>query len=124
MKLDDLKKLHQKKYRDEFGCFLVEGEHLVLELQKAASRDPRLAGCEVYVTHEYENWHGPFPTHRINSTQMAQLSETRTPQGIIARVPHLPATPPRQGETCMKRKTPAIWARFCVRSPGSAIFAA
>ena len=38
MKLDDVKKLQQKKYREEFGHFLVEGEHLVLELQKAASR--------------------------------------------------------------------------------------
>jgi len=35
MKFDDIKKLHQKKYRTEFGHFLVEGEHLVLELQKA-----------------------------------------------------------------------------------------
>ena len=34
MKLDELKKLQQKKYREEFGHFLVEGEHLVLELQK------------------------------------------------------------------------------------------
>ena len=39
MKFEDIKKLHQKKYRDEFGCFLVEGEHLVQELQKAATRD-------------------------------------------------------------------------------------
>ena len=35
MKIADLKKLHQKKFREEFGWFLVEGEHLVLELQKA-----------------------------------------------------------------------------------------
>ena len=30
MKLDDIKKLQQKKYRAEFGHFLVEGEHLDL----------------------------------------------------------------------------------------------
>jgi TrmH family RNA methyltransferase len=36
MKVDDVKKLHQKKYREEFACFLAEGEHLVLELEKAA----------------------------------------------------------------------------------------
>ena len=41
MKLEDLKKLHQKRYREEFGYFLVEGEHLVLELQKAALRNPQ-----------------------------------------------------------------------------------
>ena len=42
MKLDDIKKLHQKKYRAEFGHFLVEGEHLLLELQKAAEHNPQL----------------------------------------------------------------------------------
>ncbi len=40
MKLDDIKKLHQKKYRQSFGQFLVEGEHLVLELEKAAKQVP------------------------------------------------------------------------------------
>ena len=44
MKFEDLKKLHQKKYREEFGYFLVEGEHLVLELQKAAAREPAVTG--------------------------------------------------------------------------------
>ncbi|RZH97266.1 RNA methyltransferase, partial [Staphylococcus condimenti] len=44
MKFDDIKKLHQKKYRAEFGRFLVEGEHLVLELQKAALLNPLLQG--------------------------------------------------------------------------------
>ena len=37
MKFEDIKKLHQKKFREEFGCFLVEGEHLVQELQKAVA---------------------------------------------------------------------------------------
>ncbi len=44
MKLDDIRKLHQKKYRAEFGHFLVEGEHLALELQKAALHCERRRG--------------------------------------------------------------------------------
>jgi len=32
MKYEDIKKLHQKKFREELGHFIVEGEHLVLEL--------------------------------------------------------------------------------------------
>ena len=36
MKADDVKKLQQKKYRNEWRHFLVEGEHLILELHKAA----------------------------------------------------------------------------------------
>ena len=34
-KIKEIKKLNQKKYRDETGLFLIEGEHLVLEAYKA-----------------------------------------------------------------------------------------
>ena len=95
MKLDDLKKLHQKKYREASGYFLVEGEHLVLELQNAALQNPSLQGCELYVTGEHEHWRSPFAMHVINDRQMAQIAETKTPQGMIALVPMLPAIPPQ-----------------------------
>jgi len=87
MKFDDVKKLQQKKYRQEFGHFLVEGEHLVLELQKAATQNPALQYCDLYVTSAYENWPTTFSTHLINERQMAQIADTKTPQGIIALVP-------------------------------------
>ena len=98
MKLDDLRKLHQKKYRDALGYFLVEGEHPVLELQKAVARNSLLRGCELYVTKEHADWHSPFAVHVIGAIQMAQISDTRTPQGIVALVPMLPPAPPRDGE--------------------------
>ncbi|MCO6055331.1 RNA methyltransferase [Pseudomonas sp. MOB-449] len=91
MKLDDIKKLHQKKYRAEFGYFLVEGEHLLLELQKAALQNPLLQSSQLYVTGAYEHWQSPFETHVINDRQMAQIADTKTPQGILAVVP-MPAT--------------------------------
>ncbi len=98
MKFDDLRKLHQKKFRAALGYFLAEGEHLVLELQRAAARNPLLQACELYVTKEHAKWRGPFETHVISGTQMAQISETRSPQGIIALVPMLPPAPARAGE--------------------------
>jgi TrmH family RNA methyltransferase len=98
MKFEDLRKLHQKKFREEFGCFLVEGEHLVLELQKAALRDARLRASEVYLTREHELWASPLTTHLVNARHMAQISETRSPQGIAAVVPLLTAAAPIQGE--------------------------
>ncbi|WP_044870486.1 RNA methyltransferase [Pseudomonas sp. LFM046] len=91
MKFDDIKKLHQKKYRAEFGHFLVEGEHLLLELQKAALKNPLLQRSQLYVTGAYEHWQSPFETHVISDRQMAQIADTKTPQGIIALVP-MPAT--------------------------------
>lgn len=89
IKFDDIKKLHQKKYRSEFGYFLVEGEHLVLELEKAAQKNPSLAVSELFVTGEYEHWSSSFKKNLLTSKQMAQISDTKTPQGIVAVVPLL-----------------------------------
>jgi TrmH family RNA methyltransferase len=98
MKFEDVKKLHQKRYREELGHYLVEGEHLVLELQKAAERNPELLACELYLTKEHEDWRSPFVTHVIKAGQMAQLSDTKTPQGIVALVPILPPPAARKDE--------------------------
>lgn len=98
MKFEDIKKLHQKKFREELGHFVVEGEHLVQELEKAAARDPRLRGSEVYVTRDFAHWSSKLPMHIVQSKQMAQISETRSPQGIAAVVPLLTAPAARAGE--------------------------
>ena len=98
MKFEDIKKLHQKKFREEFDCFLLEGEHLVQELQKAAAHDARLRASEIYLTREYAHWTSPFPIHVVNSRHMTQLSETRSPQGIAAVVPLVAAPAPKPGE--------------------------
>jgi RNA methyltransferase, TrmH family len=98
MKFEDIKKLHQKKFRDELGHFVVEGEHLVQELQKAATHDARLRASEIYVTHEFGQWQSQLPVHVINARHMAQISETRSQQGIAAVVPLLAAPSSRTGE--------------------------
>jgi RNA methyltransferase, TrmH family len=98
MKFEDIKKLHQKKFRDELGLFVVEGEHLVQELQKAAMHDARLRTSEIYVTHEFGPWQSPLNVHVVNARHMAQISETRSQQGIAAVVPLLAAPMPRAGE--------------------------
>jgi TrmH family RNA methyltransferase len=95
MKLDDVKKLHQKKYRSQLGHYLVEGEHLVLELQKAERQQAAQTGARapvtLYVTDEYLKWskhlEADFTISIVTKKQMLQLSDTKTPQGIIACVP-------------------------------------
>jgi TrmH family RNA methyltransferase len=101
MKFEDVKKLHQKKFREELGHFLVEGEHLVQELQKAAMHDARLRQSEIYLTRDFSHWSGPLTTHVVNSKQMAQISETRSPQGIAAVVPLFTAAAPRAHERAL-----------------------
>ena len=132
MKFDDIKKLHQKKYREELGHFLVEGEHLVLELLKAAATNPLLQKSKLYVTDEHE-WRSALETHVISNRRMAEMSETKTPQGIVALVPMLPAIAPRAGERAIYLhevqdpgnlgtilRTLAWFGNFrCLLSPGS-----
>jgi TrmH family RNA methyltransferase len=98
MKFEDIKKLHQKKFREEFGYFIVEGEHLVQELEKAAQHDARLRASEIYLTRDYAHWSSKLPLHIIQSKQLAQISETRSPQGIAAVVPLLAPAAPRAAE--------------------------
>ena len=99
MKLDDVKKLHQKKYRGQFGFYLVEGEHLVLELVKAVrtnaysntSSAPSAEFITLYITDDFEQkaraLDSGFTLVNVTQKQMSQLSDTKTPQGIIACVP-------------------------------------
>lgn len=95
MKLDDVKKLHQKKYRTQFGYFLVEGEHLILELLKAPFASVDHQNVTLYVTDDYHQWAQQHASHlscvNVNNKQMSQLSNTTTPPGIIACVPTLSA---------------------------------
>jgi TrmH family RNA methyltransferase len=98
VKFEDIRKLHQKKHREEFGHFVLEGEHLVQELQKAAVHDARLRTSEIYLTREFGHWQTQLATQIVSTRQMAQISETRSPQGIAAVVPLLPAPAARPGE--------------------------
>lgn len=87
MKFEEIKKLHQKKYREEYGHFLVEGEHLVLELEKAARHHPAWRASQLFITEAHQHRDSPFETTVLSDKQMAQLSDTESPQGIMALVP-------------------------------------
>ncbi len=102
MKLDEIRKLQQKKYRQAFGYCLVEGEHLVMELQQAAAARPALMDTELYLTERYADWSGPLRQHRISERQMASICDTKNPQGIAAVVPLAALQPPpAAGETAI-----------------------
>lgn len=87
MSLDNLRKLHQKKYRRRFGYFLAEGEHLVQELIRALPGNPALQDSLLYVTDSYRDFPSPLECHEISDSAMAKLSDTPSPQGIVACVP-------------------------------------
>lgn len=101
LSLDDLKKLQQKKYRTQFGCFIAEGEHLLQELVRASAKNPALCAAQVYVSAENILVPDGFVSHKISATQMARISDTKSPQGVFAVVPSaalLKQAPPKAAE--------------------------
>ena len=75
-KIKNLSKLLIKKYRDEEGKFLVEGEHLVEEAKNAGLL------LEVIKCSDYEIDYGVFTT-LVTYDVIKKLSNTQTPQKVI-----------------------------------------
>jgi TrmH family RNA methyltransferase len=116
MKLDDVKKLHQKKYRNQYGYYLVEGEHLILELHKARLSSANTAEgahlddtqpIQLYVTEDYQQWandlDGQYKILTVSKKQMEKLSDTKSPQGIVALVPLPKAKVESDPSTALRR---------------------
>ncbi|MDT0594371.1 TrmH family RNA methyltransferase [Glaciecola petra] len=91
MKLSDIKKLQQKKYRTQFDSYLLEGEHLILELKKAALTQAYLKQATIYFSETHrplaQKLSNDFNVVQVDTKQMAGLSNTKNPQGILACVP-------------------------------------
>ena len=75
-RIKNLSKLLIKKYRDEEGKFLVEGEHLVEEAYKAGVL-LEVVKCDDYIG-EYD-----VPTTLVTYEVIKKLSNTQSPQRII-----------------------------------------
>ena len=79
-----IKSLHQKKARQETGCFTVEGIKSVSDAVKSDWKIKMLAVSEsFYLSGEYEFYDG-FRTAVIKDDIFGRLCDTKTPQGIIA----------------------------------------
>jgi hypothetical protein len=66
----------------EFGHFLVEGEHLLLELQKAAQHNPALLHSELYVSPAYQHWVSPFRTELISERSLRRSLTPKAPRAF------------------------------------------
>lgn len=71
-----LMKLKQKKYRDEYQAFLVEGDHLVTEALKA--------GC-VELLISTKQIKSDYEVIEVSEEVMAKLAFTKSPQSIMAK---------------------------------------
>ena len=75
-KIKDIKKLHQKKYRDETKTFLVEGPHLVKEAYLSGNL------LEVIALYKEEIDYN-VPIINVTSNVMKAISQLETPYNII-----------------------------------------
>lgn len=77
-----IKSLHQKKYRDEFGEFFVEGIKLVEEAIAEKMEISKIVICEEILKETFG--YGCFDIIYVNENVFNFISDTKTPQGILA----------------------------------------
>ncbi len=104
-----LTKLDRKKHRDELGLFLVEGKKSVSDAITAKADIEQLVVTDRFVHEQRQFCQNPqvqsfFQSRRVltlSESSFAELSETTTPQGVIAVIkkPANVLTPLLNGET-------------------------
>ncbi len=88
-RIKQLRQLNQKKGRREQGLFLAEGPHLVEEAVKSGVSIPWMVVEEgrEQAFQDLLNAMDPMQIIRVSRVVMESISETRTPQGILAVTP-------------------------------------
>jgi TrmH family RNA methyltransferase len=87
--LSAVKKLHQKKYRDDAGLFLVEGRKSVEEAVKSNAPIQSVfvhSGIIALIPFLGALKNKNVPVYEVSSKELESISDTETSQGIIATV--------------------------------------
>ena len=77
-KVKKYRKLQQRKYRDEYNQYIVEGEHLVIEAYKSG------AILEVLIAEDCSSVVPPIPYTYYSKEVMKKISSMDTPSSIMA----------------------------------------
>lgn len=80
-----LSKLNQKKYRNEYGCFIVEGKKGVLDALNSKQEVIQLIMTKQFARDE-EEFGENQEKYIIEERDFARLAETVTPSGIAALI--------------------------------------
>lgn len=83
IKIKTVKKLHTRKGREKLGSFMIEGEHLVEEALKS-----NVIINELFIEENFKlptGWNvADIPLYMVSDKIMKEISETETPQGVVA----------------------------------------
>jgi TrmH family RNA methyltransferase len=83
-----IKSLHQKKYRNENGLFLIEGIKSINEFINSNYQIHSIYGVSQYLAMLQKN-SANIKLFEVNNVELEKISTLKTPQGILALV-HLP----------------------------------
>lgn len=87
--ISEIRQLHQKKFREEQGRFLVEGNKSVLELLSSDWQIEVLICEEGWLKDHQKKIQGKTDTIIATSVEMERISSLKTPQPVLA-IAHLP----------------------------------
>ncbi|OEH84436.1 hypothetical protein BHU72_09465 [Desulfuribacillus stibiiarsenatis] len=91
-KIKKLKKLHQKKYREEFGAFIIDGEKLLEEALCNNLQSQKYSVKEIYISESFvferlnEDMIGDKPVYQVEDKLFSQISTVKSPKGCLAVV--------------------------------------
>ena len=92
-----VKKLYKKAFRDECGLFLAEGERLVFDAVKSGAEIETL-----FVTEKFSNVNITAESvYTVDEKIMSDISDTSSPQGILAVIKKRVYTPSDISEPCV-----------------------
>jgi len=119
-KLAEIKKLHQKKFREESGLFLIEGWKSIQEAINAGIKIETLLYDEQKATDKILL--GRFEkvakeTHAVKAKEIESISDTVTSQGIVAVVPKFSSI--NKLESILKQDSALIIALDSINDPGN-----
>ena len=110
--IQDVKKLHLKKFREESDAFIVEGTKSVLELLHSDLKVKAVWATENWVkTHEKET--RTVPLHTLSLKEMERISTLKNPQEVLAIAEMKNFT---QSDIC---NTKALLVLDAIRDPGN-----
>ena len=83
LQIQEIKKLHQKKFREQSGTFIVEGTKSILELLRSELKVSALWATENWVK-IYAKDILSFPINTLSFKEMERISILTTPQEVLA----------------------------------------
>ncbi len=80
-KIKEIRSLQQKKFRDDFGLFVIEGIKMV---EEAILHFPKLIDCFIH-TSDYSPTFSvsSFPTYKVDAKTLSQCSSLKTPNHAL-----------------------------------------